>query len=150
MAFCEKCLREVAEGEVLCAECAAEEMPTTETPAAPVQESDGAPQFRPQFVAPPAPRTAETPFRVPLRQEQLPPAFKPLGAWAYFGYSLLFAIPLVGFIVLLVMALGGTENVNLRNYARSYFCAYLVCLLLTAIAVALILGFGISLPMWPM
>ena len=29
---------------------------------------------------------------------ELPSQYRPIGAWGYFGYSLLFSIPLVGFI----------------------------------------------------
>jgi len=53
---------------------------------------------------------------------QIPAEYKPISMWGYFGYQLLFMIPLIGFILLLVFALGGTQNKNLKNYARSYFC----------------------------
>ncbi|MBS6164075.1 MAG: hypothetical protein KH847_09410, partial [Clostridiales bacterium] len=46
--------------------------------------------------------------------------------WGYFGYQLLFAIPLIGFILILVFSFGGTRNINLRNYARSTFCLFIV------------------------
>ena len=45
----------------------------------------------------------------------------PLSPWAYFGLSILYSIPFIGFIILLVNAIGA-ENVNKRTYARSYFC----------------------------
>lgn len=66
---------------------------------------------------------------VAVDKDSLPAEYKPLGAWAYFGYNLLFAIPVVGFILLIVFACGGCQNRNLRSYARSFFCS----LLLTAI-----------------
>lgn len=50
----------------------------------------------------------------------LPPKYRPLGAWAYFGYGLLFAIPLIGLISALACALS-SENIARRSYARSYF-----------------------------
>ena len=50
--------------------------------------------------------------------------------WGYFGYQILFAIPLIGFIFLLIYALGGTSNINLRNFARSYFCALIIVLVI--------------------
>lgn len=50
----------------------------------------------------------------------------PISMWGYFGYEILFSIPLVGFILLLVFSFGGTKNVNLRNFARSYFCFLIV------------------------
>lgn len=47
--------------------------------------------------------------------------FRPLSAWAYFGYALLFAIPVVGIIFLLVFTFD-TGNLNRRSFARSYWC----------------------------
>ena len=74
----------------------------------------------------------------------VPSEYKPISAWGYVGYNFLFAIPLIGFILLLVYAFGGTPSINLRNYARSFFCALLIVLLLIAAAVALMLAFGFS------
>lgn len=174
MAICPNCLNDMPDGRVLCdlceatiarkvAEAAALIAPASagpetpdvpETPVVPevvdVTETpvaSGAPQFYPEFVAPqPMVVEEEIPFfSVPLTKEQLPAQFKPLGAWAYFGFSLLFAIPVIGWIVLLVFALGGTANLNLRNYARSYFCALLVMLILTGIAVGAVFALGIKL-----
>ena len=69
----------------------------------------------------------------PMTERDLPEEFRPISAWGYFGYNLLFAIPLVGFIMLLVYSLGGTNKVNLRNYARSYFCAFIICIIIFVI-----------------
>ena len=57
---------------------------------------------------------------------KLPEEIRPISMWGYFGYQILFAIPLIGLILLIVFALGGTRNVNLRNYARSYFCILII------------------------
>ena len=72
----------------------------------------------------------------------IPDEYKPISAWGYFGYALLFSIPLVGFIFLCVFALGGTNNINLKNYSRSYFCALLIGLLFSILAliIAFIVG----------
>lgn len=78
-------------------------------------------------------------YPIQLTQEDLPRQFKPLGAWAYFGYSLLFTIPLIGLIFAIVFACGGAENINLRNFARSYFCAMLVAFILVIILAVIIL-----------
>ena len=56
----------------------------------------------------------------------IPPEYKPISAWGYIGYNILFAIPLVGFILMLVFSFGGTSNINLRNYARSFLCLILL------------------------
>ena len=57
---------------------------------------------------------------------KLPEEIRPISMWGYFGYQILFSIPLIGLILLIVFALGGTRNVNLRNYARSYFCILII------------------------
>lgn len=71
----------------------------------------------------------------------IPDEYTPISMWGYFGYELLFSIPLVGFILLLVFSFGGTKNKNLKNFARSYFCFTIVILIL----VLLLLVSGFSL-----
>ena len=61
--------------------------------------------------------------------DKLPVEYRPLSPWAYFGYSILFSIPLIGFIFLIVFSFSNA-NINRRNYARSYFCAFILALLL--------------------
>ncbi len=65
--------------------------------------------------------------------ENIPEDYRPISMWGYFGYELLFSIPCIGFILLIVFSVGGTKNVNLRNFARSYFCFLIVLLILAAI-----------------
>lgn len=57
--------------------------------------------------------------------KKLPPEYRPISAWGYFGYQLLFCIPIIGFILLIVFALSN-DNINRRNFARSYFCIYVI------------------------
>ena len=47
-----------------------------------------------------------------LMNNNIPESYRPISAWGYFGYNLLFSIPIIGFILLLVFALGGTANIN--------------------------------------
>lgn len=63
----------------------------------------------------------------------IPEEYRPISMWGYFGYQLLFSIPCVGFILLLIFSFGGTKNVNLRNFARSYFCFIIVMVILVII-----------------
>ena len=56
---------------------------------------------------------------------------------AYFGYQLLFSLPFVGFVCLLIFSFGGTHNRNLRNFARSYFCMFIIVVLLILILAAI-------------
>ena len=62
--------------------------------------------------------------------DNIPEEYRPISMWGYFGYELLFSIPCVGFVLLLVFAFGGTKNVNLRNFARSYFCFLIIVVVL--------------------
>lgn len=59
----------------------------------------------------------------------LPAEYRPLGAWEYLGYNILFSLPLIGFIALIVCALS-SSNINRRSYARSFFCVYIIVVIL--------------------
>lgn len=78
--------------------------------------------------------------------DRLPPELRPLSPWTYFGLDILYTIPLIGFIFLGCHALG-SANVNKRNFARSFFCVYVVVfvlILMLALSGALT-GLGLSL-----
>lgn len=69
--------------------------------------------------------------------------YKPLSAWGYFGYELLFNIPLAGLILLIVFSFSN-KNINRRNFARAHFCALAVIIVVVAAAAVLSLIFGFS------
>ena len=75
---------------------------------------------------------------------KLPSKYRPIGAWGYFGYSILFSIPLVGLICLIVFACS-ESNINRRSFARSYFCAFIIIaivfVLIFVLAGSAIMGF---------
>jgi hypothetical protein len=56
---------------------------------------------------------------------RVPEEFRPISMWGYFGYELLFSIPVFGLIFLLFNAFG-SRNRNVRNFARSYFCFLII------------------------
>lgn len=74
----------------------------------------------------------------------LPEEYRPISMWGYFGYELLFSIPCVGFILLLIFSFGGTRNVNLRNFARSYFC-FIIIIFILVVLLTTLGGFGAML-----
>lgn len=80
-----------------------------------------------------------------MDERNIPEEYRPIGAWGYFGYQLLFAIPCIGFIFLCVFALGGTKNINLKNFARSYFCVLLLSIIIGIIIAIIAAAFGISI-----
>lgn len=75
---------------------------------------------------------------------RIPAAYKPISMWGYFGYQILFTIPIIGWIFVIVFAISA-PNYNLKNFARSQFCLWiiwLILLLVTALSGALAAMFG--------
>ena len=62
--------------------------------------------------------------------------YRPLSSWNYFGRIILYAIPVIGWIFLLVHAING-KNRHGRSFARSYFCGMLMIAIACAIVLAL-------------
>ena len=75
----------------------------------------------------------------------IPAEYKPISAWGYVGYQLLFSIPCVGFIFLLIYAFGGTSNINLKNFARSYFCVLILLIIVFTIIFGILIALGFSI-----
>ena len=72
-----------------------------------------------------------------MENKNIPVQYQPLSAWAYFGYKILFSIPIIGLICLIIFSFSD-DNINRKNYARSYFCIY--ALLAFVLLIALICG----------
>ena len=62
---------------------------------------------------------------------------KPIRAWGYVGFFFLYAIPVVGWIIWLFNALFA-KNRNVKNHARSYFCAVVLVLIIAILAGAVV------------
>lgn len=60
--------------------------------------------------------------------------FKPISAWGYLGYTILWSIPVVGWIIWLCSVIGA-KNKNVKNFAR-----YPLCVLLFTIIVSVVIG----------
>ena len=60
-----------------------------------------------------------------MTEDDIPDQYRPLGAWTYFGLNVLFSIPIIGFIFLLICSFSD-QNINRRNFARSYWCIYVI------------------------
>lgn len=52
-------------------------------------------------------------------------AYRPLSSWAYWGLSILYAIPVIGFVFLIIFSFSN-KNINRRNFTRSYWCRIVV------------------------
>lgn len=67
--------------------------------------------------------------------------YKPISPFGYIGYELLFAIPVIGWLIQLIFAICH-KNRNVKNFARSFYCVYLLALIIYAI---LVFGLGLTL-----
>lgn len=61
--------------------------------------------------------------------------YAPLSPWAYFGLQILFSIPIVGFIFLIIFSIS-SSNINRRNFARSFWCVYVIAAIVIAVLFA--------------
>jgi len=64
----------------------------------------------------------------------IPPQYRPMGAWSYIGYNILFAIPIIGFICVIIFACS-SSNIARRSYARSILLALLISIILGVLGV---------------
>ena len=74
-------------------------------------------------------------------QNQVPDEYKPISVWGYLGCELLFAIPFIGFIMVIVMAFA-PENKNVKNFARSYLLAMVI---ITVVTFIIMMFFGATI-----
>ena len=65
-----------------------------------------------------------------MSEEDLPPEYRPVSMWGYVGYEVLFSLPVVGLVLMFIFSFSGTDNANLKNFARAK-------LIMIAIGVAL-------------
>ena len=68
--------------------------------------------------------------------------YTPIKPFGYFFLQILYSIPVIGFIFLLIHAIGH-ENINRKNFARSYFCGLILVVIITIIIIAT--GVGASI-----
>ena len=140
MKFCTQCGTQLSDTSVICPNCGAKvESAVNQGPAPEANQQYAQPQqqyAQPQYI-PPQPVVNE--------EAALPERFKPLSALAYFGYSLLFTIPIVGFIFAIVFAVSSEGNINRRNYARGYLIGLLVAFIISIIIAIITAVAGISI-----
>lgn len=69
------------------------------------------------------------------KTRKIPAEYTPISMWGYFGYQILFSIPLIGWIIVIVFAITA-PNQNLKNFARSQFCLLIIALVAAVIFAA--------------
>ena len=137
--FCSNCGKQLPDNAKFCPDCG-QPIIIPENPI--VKEPEPEPVKAPEPVAAPepvkAPEPVDEPVFAPAPEPVVPAENRPLGPWAYFGYGLLFSIPVIGFILLIILSFAG-RNVNRKNFARSYWCWAILVIALILIAVVILL-----------
>ena len=125
--YCPYCSAEIHNDSVYCPSCGRQITKKTESSGQThVYNSQYDVQQRPRTYQEEAPR--------------IPSSYEPISSWGYVGYQILFSIPIIGFILLVVFALSD-ENINRRNFARSYFCIFILAIIIGVIFGSAIYGY---------
>ena len=75
-----------------------------------------------------------------ISEEDLPEEFRVVPMFHFFLYQIIFALPLVGLVVILIMRFGGAKNKNIRNFARAQLLAIIVAIILCGVFGAALLA----------
>lgn len=156
---CQNCGYPLVEGEQFCSQCGAYTGNGYAQPSVPdadattVLTPDQAPGYAQQPIAyaeqpvayaqQPVAYAQQPQYAAPVAQE-VPSQYRPLGPWAYFGLQILYTIPLVGFIFLIIFSFK-SDNLNRRNFTRSYWCGLLIAAILGVIILVILLVTGVAL-----
>lgn len=130
---CEKCGKENTEGSKFCTGCGTPMIKTAPTNSSLNKNRDYNSEETISYTQSSSGMQKEEP-KIYI-QKSVPDSYTPISMWGYLGYEILFSIPCVGIICLIIFALGGTSNVNVRNFARSYFCFTIILFIILCIIV---------------
>ncbi len=72
-----------------------------------------------------------------MTEERIPREYKPISPLGYVCYNLLFSLPVIGFFCLIAFCF--SDNINVRNYAKSFWVFLLLGLLLGGIVLIIVL-----------
>ena len=145
---CTSCGAELPEGTAFCTSCGSKVVQTPSYPQQPTYDPNAGYQNPAQTAVQPnyssynpnpAPNQA---YPAPMQQNYAPMNMNledttPISPWGYIGYNFLFAIPVVGLIMMFVYAFGSNTNRNLKNYARSFLIMMLIVIVIYVVIFAI-------------
>ena len=76
-----------------------------------------------------------------LSPDDLPPSLRPLSALDYVGYSILYAIPVIGLIAMISFSVS-SSNKNLKNFSRAALIFRVLLIILFVLLIILSLASG--------
>ena len=137
--LCPNCNSDIQDGSKFCTKCGAT-VPDAVSVAAPVQPATPAPQPAASYTAPQYPQNG---YQAPPSYASAPPAYNggyaavepaspPVSVIAYVGLFILSALPVVGLIAMIIMAIAA-KNKSLKN-----FCIATIILAVIGIVVGII------------
>ncbi len=137
MAFCTGCGMKIPDNSQFCTGCgkSIDSNVSPQKEAAKVETVQAQPVVTPQ-----QPVSASGSVYI---EKQEPPHGSPyavMGVGTYVGVTILFCIPIIGWLICIVWACGGCKNRNKRNYARA-----VLILTIIGVIIAVILSIVISL-----
>ncbi len=134
--LCENCGKENPNDQIVCDNCGAR---LTGDPAQQQQSAATPPPLPPltdtRPSVSPSPSYSQNYNQPQYNYPQMSGNHAPLTTWGFMWTMLVTAIPLVGFVVLIVWAFSDSINRNRRNYARACLCFFLIAIGISIIAV---------------
>ena len=79
-----------------------------------------------------------------FNEQNIPEAYKPISAWGFVGWSLLFNLPLVGWIIVIVFACGVSAKKIVTNFARSYLLMWLIATIIAVVTWLVMFALGFT------
>ena len=158
MVYCPSCGSAFEDDARFCSYCGAKSGGETEEPARPREEEPAAAPDEPQAapaepVRPPEAGRREQPQAQPHRRPPDPQDWgrdRPISAWGYFGWFVLFCIPAIGWLFLLMAICGVFGNRHIAAMARGcFFFAVLLAIALITLVGLLIIPWGWVVHSWP-
>jgi len=110
---------------------------TTKTAAKTTRSTKASPARKTTATKSPARKTAAR-ASAAAEARVLADEYRPISMWGYFGWEIVYAIPLIGWIICVGQAFCA-NNRNLRNFARSQFCWLIIWL----IGLCVLAGLGV-------